>query len=375
MLCLKSKLHTRSQSAKVNNINSSLQEDWQLIHTLRMAKSLWITYVLWGFGGLFGLHHVYLRRDSHALLWIVTFGGFGVGWLREFGRLPNYVENSNKPPRYMNRQKRQQPSMNMSRVLGQLAVGIYFGMVALIGLSSLSSFYIFALPLSVTLGVHLVANAGEETSDVGKTMLASVITSTIFYGRPIATIPISIVATITSAQCRQYQTPSHMEDNLKVRLYRLGLACLAFTMPIFYCVFYNTTVTITYIAETIGLILDSLRIFPSISGFLESTLLLPYHMWKLFTGGIHLSYEYNQEWAKIFDSVSAIQAERKKLAYEVLGLQNEATLEDINKSYRVMVKRWHPDLNRHNLNEAEQQFLEIQAAYEILTKPKNAKTL
>ncbi|XP_007908181.1 dnaJ homolog subfamily C member 22 [Callorhinchus milii] len=338
-----------------------------------MAKSLLITYVLWVFGGLFGLHHVYLRRDSHALLWMVTFGGFGVGWLREFWRLPKYVENSNKPSR--NRQKSQQPLMNMSRVFGQIAVGIYFGVVALIGLSSLSSFYILALPLSVTLGVHLVANVGEETSDVGKTMLASIITSPIFYGRPIATIPISIVATITSAQCRQYKVSSHMEENLSVRLYRLGLACLAFTMPISYCVFYNTTVTVTYIADTIGLILDSLRIFPSISGFLESALLLPYHMWKLLTGGIHLSYEYNQEWARIFDSVATIQAERKKLAYEVLGLQDKATREDINKSYREMVKRWHPDHNPHNLNEAQQQFLEIQAAYEVLTKPKNEETL
>ncbi|XP_067880549.1 dnaJ homolog subfamily C member 22 isoform X1 [Heterodontus francisci] len=334
-----------------------------------MAKSLLITYVLWSFGGPFGLHHIYLGRDSHALLWMVTFGGFGVGWIREFWRLPKYVQNANMRHK-IQRKRDLQPSMSIVRVFGQIAVGVYFGIVALISLSSLNSFYIMALPLAITLGVHLVANVGEETSNIKTTMMASIITSPIFYGRPIATVPISIVASITSMQHRHYRTPSHTEDNLSVRLYRLGLAWLAFTMPISYCVFHNTTVTITYITDTISLILDSVRIFPLLSGLLESAFLLPYHTWKLFTGGTGLSYGYNQEWTKLFASISAIQTERKRLAYEVLGLHEEATLEEINKSYRELVKLWHPDHNRHNLDEAERQFLEIQAAYEILAKNK-----
>uniref|UniRef100_UPI00398EC094 dnaJ homolog subfamily C member 22 isoform X1 n=1 Tax=Pristiophorus japonicus TaxID=55135 RepID=UPI00398EC094 len=339
-----------------------------------MAKSLLITYVLWSFGGPFGFHHIYLGRDSHALLWMVTFGGFGVGWIREFWRLPKYVKNANIRHKKIQRKRDLQPPMSIIRVFGQIAVGVYFGIVALISLSSLSSFYIMALPLAITLGVHLVSNVGEETSNIKTTMMASFITSPIFYGRPIATIPISIVASITSMQHRHYKTPSDTEDNLSVRLYRLGLAWLAFTMPISYCVFHNTTVTVTYIADTISLILDSVRIFPLVSNLLESAFLFPYHTWKLFTGGIGLSYGYNQEWAKLFTSISAIQNERKRLAYEVLGLHEEATLEEINKSYRELVKRWHPDHNRHNLNEAERQFLEIQAAYEVLAKNKQEET-
>ncbi|XP_048474807.1 dnaJ homolog subfamily C member 22 [Rhincodon typus] len=305
-----------------------------------MAKSLLITYVLWSCGGLFGLHHIYLGRDNHALLWMVTFGGFGVGWIREIWRLPKYVQNANIHHSKIKRKRHPQPSMSIVRVIGQIAVGVYFGFVALISLSSLTGFYIMALPLAITLGVHLVASVGEETSNIKTTMMASFITSPIFYGRPIATIPISIVASITSTQHRQYKTPSHTEDNLSVRLYRLGLAWLAFTMPISYCVFHNTTVTALYVTDTISLILDSVQIFPILSDLLESAFLLPYHTWKLFTGGIRLSYGYNSEWEKIFSSISAIQAERKRLAYEVLGLHEEATLEEINKSYRELVKRW-----------------------------------
>ncbi|GCC33849.1 dnaJ homolog subfamily C member 22 [Chiloscyllium punctatum] len=339
-----------------------------------MAKSLLITYVLWSCGGLFGLHHIYLGRDSHALLWMVTFGGFGVGWIREIWQLPKYVQNANIYHNKIKKLRHLQPPMSIVRVIGQIAVGVYFGFIALVSLSSLNGFYIMALPLAITLGVHLVASVGEETSNVKTTMIASFVTSPIFYGRPIATVPISIVASITSMQHRHYKTPSHTEDNLSVRLYRLGLAWLAFTMPISYCVLHNTTVTVLYITDTISFILDSVRIFPMLSDLLESAFLLPYHTWKLFTGGIGLSYGYNSEWEKLFASISAIQTERKRLAYEVLGLHEEATLEEINRSYRELVKRWHPDHNRHNLVEAERQFIEIQAAYEVLAKNKQGET-
>ena len=33
-----------------------------------MAKGLLMTDALWAVGGLAGLHHLYLGRDSHALL-------------------------------------------------------------------------------------------------------------------------------------------------------------------------------------------------------------------------------------------------------------------------------------------------------------------
>jgi hypothetical protein len=41
-------------------------------------KSLIITYIFSLIGGIFGLHHLYLGRTQHALLWLTTFGGFGL---------------------------------------------------------------------------------------------------------------------------------------------------------------------------------------------------------------------------------------------------------------------------------------------------------
>lgn len=61
-----------------------------------MAKRhLFVAYFLWLIFGVFGLHHLYLRRLRHFFLWSVSFGGFGVGWLREIYKIPEYVDAAN----------------------------------------------------------------------------------------------------------------------------------------------------------------------------------------------------------------------------------------------------------------------------------------
>ncbi|XP_069509908.1 dnaJ homolog subfamily C member 22 [Ambystoma mexicanum] len=339
-----------------------------------MAKRLLVTYALWSLGGPFGLHHIYLGRDSHALLWMLTFGGFGMGWLWEFWRIPGFVAEANRRPEAEKKLQDRAPAMSFTRLLGQMLIGIYFGIVAVIGLSSLGSFYFIGLPLAVGLGVYLVASLGNQTSDLVRTMVAAFVTSPIFYGRSISMLPISIVATVTAQQCRRYKSPKpEREENLSLRLYRLGLAYLAFTAPLAYSAFYNTTVTINYIAESIGAILDWLSIFPTLSALLEGVLLLPYHCWTLITGGRGFGSGYFSEWENIYQFVHSFQQEKQDLAYKVFGLDRAANLEDIQRSYRELVKLWHPDHNRHRLQEAEQRFIEIQEAYETLSRMRKTK--
>ena len=47
--------------------------------------------------------------------------------------------------------------------------------------------------------------------------------------------------------------------------------------------------------------------------------------------------------------------------YTVLGVQKEASLDDIQKAYRRLAKKLHPDLNPGN-KRAEEQFNDISAA-------------
>uniref|UniRef100_A0A182NAW1 DnaJ homolog subfamily C member 21 n=1 Tax=Anopheles dirus TaxID=7168 RepID=A0A182NAW1_9DIPT len=58
-----------------------------------------------------------------------------------------------------------------------------------------------------------------------------------------------------------------------------------------------------------------------------------------------------------------------KCHYEVLGIARTAEADEIKKSYRKLALRWHPDKNLDNAEEANQQFLVVQAAYDVLSDP------
>jgi molecular chaperone DnaJ len=56
----------------------------------------------------------------------------------------------------------------------------------------------------------------------------------------------------------------------------------------------------------------------------------------------------------------------KRDYYEVLGVNRDASEEDIKKAYRKLAMKWHPDRNPEN-PKAEERFKEAKEAYEILT--------
>lgn len=51
--------------------------------------------------------------------------------------------------------------------------------------------------------------------------------------------------------------------------------------------------------------------------------------------------------------------------YETLGVDKNATADDIKKAYRRLARKYHPDINKEA--DAEDKFKEINAAYEILS--------
>jgi len=56
----------------------------------------------------------------------------------------------------------------------------------------------------------------------------------------------------------------------------------------------------------------------------------------------------------------------KRDYYEILGLNKDATTEDIKKAYRKLALRYHPDRNSSDSN-AENKFKEINEAYQVLS--------
>lgn len=58
----------------------------------------------------------------------------------------------------------------------------------------------------------------------------------------------------------------------------------------------------------------------------------------------------------------------KKDYYEILGLNKDATTEEIKKAYRKLALKYHPDRNSSDSN-AENKFKEINEAYQVLSDP------
>ena len=63
----------------------------------------------------------------------------------------------------------------------------------------------------------------------------------------------------------------------------------------------------------------------------------------------------------------------KRDYYEVLGVSKTATDEEIKKAYRKLAKKYHPDANPDNKEEAEAKFKEVNEAYETLSDPQKRK--
>ncbi len=61
----------------------------------RPVKDKLLAYVLWFFLGLLGAHRFYLGKWGTGLLWLLTGGIFGVGWLLDLFLTSGMVDRVN----------------------------------------------------------------------------------------------------------------------------------------------------------------------------------------------------------------------------------------------------------------------------------------
>ena len=77
--------------------NPTLSQDVNRIVLAETAKrSLVESYLLWLVFGFLGAHHFYLRRTEWGILYFLTGGLVGCGWLIDMFRMPYLVSQVNK---------------------------------------------------------------------------------------------------------------------------------------------------------------------------------------------------------------------------------------------------------------------------------------
>ncbi len=125
--------------------------------------SLAITYLLWLTLGLWGVHHIYLGRTSQAWLYATTLGVFGMGWIHDMWRIPQYVRQANGDARFLDDMKvraRSRPNTSIARSAAMFLLGYVLSYLALSPLGWIEPEQSLESPLASTFPSSFAALTG-----------------------------------------------------------------------------------------------------------------------------------------------------------------------------------------------------------------------
>ncbi|XP_066927481.1 dnaJ homolog subfamily C member 22-like [Clytia hemisphaerica] len=329
-------------------------------------KNLFVTYILWLFLGTFGVHHIYLRRDNQAFVWWSTLGGFfWLGWIRDFWRIPEYVDDANDEKGFLNVLKmkmkhRKQPEFNTSRFSGQVFIGACYGTLARLACPDESPTILVTLlvPLGINIGVYLVGHIGREKGQFTIPYIVTLATYVFFYystGTEPGYVNISIACSLTFTYFREWKPEAKKESKtVRIRNFAIGVV-LVFAL---WSSFFYFNATITYQNG------EKIKLTDSIIHFFKSPVWLDFKQtfWNIYREG------ESNHWKNFYDDViSSFDPTGERNAKEVLGVHQTASEEEIRKRYKKLVVKWHPDRYRGaDKEDAQHKFIEIQQAYELL---------
>jgi len=117
---------------------------------------------------------------------------------------------------------------------------------------------------------------------------------------------------------------------------------------------------------------EKIRLRDSVNHFFKSPAWLEFKetFWGLYAEA------QKQGWRNVYDElVKALDPTGEANALKVLGLAENATEAEIRRQYKKLALKWHPDRNKDNPDESHKKFIEVQEAYQILSKTRQNRKM
>lgn len=359
-----------------------------MIYSFFSKKSTIVTYILWITVGFFGIHHFYLGKEKQGVLWLTSFAGiFGLGWLRDFYRIPAYVREANGDSEYllalsteMRRRKRPSVWSNLPRVIGQGLFGLFYRALLRSALpeeySQVDYIVILLAPLGTAFGAYMAGNTGMIKSRLRYALIGAYVGEILFgrlhlLGEDSSYTLVAGVCSLSVTFAWEYdRRPRGMrKQNCCKNTCRLMLiwtiSAILFTSLLGSAFYFNATIE-TEDGETV-------KVREALNNFFRSPhwKQIKEAFWKSVSDIWHEFRENGWESAKrrIMMLADFQGEDRSRL---ILGLEEDAplTTKAVKAKYRELAKKWHPD---HHIGVSEQEkarvqerFMEISEAYENL---------
>lgn len=343
-----------------------------------MAKNYYVALILALVGGWVGLHHLYLGRNRHAVIYMFTFGGFFIGVFHDIIKMKKYIEWANFDHDFKERylsmtRKDPEPKMSLARGFAITMVAQMFGNLVHLAVPSdllnptLNTFVVSAVvPAAVAFAVHFIGSVGEYEGNFKNTLKSAYITAPLYWWNPNSELYTSLVAGYFFRKSWKYRVRPEHPGSIGYRsLYIAGYLTLIFVLFASLLCF-NCTV------ESEG---ETVKCRDALRRFFTSPL------WQDIVASLRQIRESIQEhgWEHISETVILLMDPTGELhALTVLGINKGATDDEIKRAYRNLAREHHPDKNKDKSQEerdaAEIKFMEVQEAYSVLAEKLKKKS-
>ncbi|XP_011160116.1 dnaJ homolog subfamily C member 22 [Solenopsis invicta] len=358
-----------------------VKENGQIDKEHKSTKSTLWAYFFWLFGGLFGAHHVYLGRDDQAFVYISTFGGYvGCGFLRDIYRIPAYVADANDDPAFIEDFKRKvranrKPPFSGVRFAAETAVAYLWAELFNSAIPQEEIYGInfrhllILIPAVVALGVWVVGNIGREQGSIWAALVTAYLFYPTLYYIGDDTMWIFLMVVISSLAfdsfSKQWRLKPRKKRSFIRRMTYLSLAVMVLFAVIGSYLYFNAIIT-----DSEG---EEIKLSEAVQHFLTSPI------WTEFKASLEATWNQARHqgfWATWAQLVDLTDPRGEINAYKVLGLSQTASQNEVTARWRTLSRDNHPDKIKGTEEErhrAQEKFMEIQQAYEILSQAKNRR--